>query len=129
MQAVADASILDRVEKILQEVVQREPGVSSAAVMTAEGMPLVVLMGRGEEEKLELAAAIASLGSLSEQTASRLKIGSYKDLMLRCRKGHLLVRRVGTGAVLALLTDRKAQLGACYVVMESMSKRLHPLLK
>jgi len=129
MQAVADASALGKVEKILREAIQREPGVSSAAVMTAEGMPLVVLMGKGEEEKLELAAAIASLGSLSEQTASRLRIGSYKDFMLRCRKGHLLVRRVGSSAVLALLTDRKAQLGACYVVMDSMSKRLRALLK
>jgi predicted regulator of Ras-like GTPase activity (Roadblock/LC7/MglB family) len=129
MQSPSDVSAMSKVESYLAEKVNREPSIYSAAVMTADGLPLIVLMGKGEVEKLELAAAIASLGALSEQTASRLKIGKYRDLMLRCGRGHLLVRRVTEANVLAILTDRNAPLGAITLVIDSMAKRLSRMLK
>jgi predicted regulator of Ras-like GTPase activity (Roadblock/LC7/MglB family) len=128
MQASADASSISKVDKYLRNAVKREPSISSLAVMTADGFPLVFLMGKGEAEKTELAAAIASLGSLSEQTATRLGIGQYKDLMLRCTRGHLIIRQVATGAMLAALTDRNAQLGAVHMVLDQMTKDLARLL-
>jgi predicted regulator of Ras-like GTPase activity (Roadblock/LC7/MglB family) len=129
MQASADASSISKVEKYLRNAVKREPTISSLAVMTSDGFPLVFLMGKGATETTELAAAIASLGSLSEQTANRLGIGQYKDLMLRCTRGHLLIRQIVTGAMLAALTDRSAQLGAVHVVLDRMTKDLARLLK
>jgi predicted regulator of Ras-like GTPase activity (Roadblock/LC7/MglB family) len=118
-----------KVESYLSDTVSREPTIYSAAIMTADGLPLIVLMGKGEVEKLELAAAIASLGALSEQTAGRLKIGKYKDLMLRCGRGHLLVRRVSEANVLAILADKNAPLGAINLIVDSMAKRLKRMLK
>jgi predicted regulator of Ras-like GTPase activity (Roadblock/LC7/MglB family) len=97
--------------------------------MTAEGFPLAILMGKGEVEKLELSAALASLGSLSEQTASKLGIGKYKDMILRSSRGHLLVRRISDSNILAVLTEKSAQLGACYIVVDALAKRLHRMLK
>ncbi len=129
MQSTADASIMKKVGKLLDETVGNEPNISSAAVMTADGFPLVLLMGKGEVEKLEIAASIASLGSLSEQTANRIGLGQYKDMMLRGRRGHLLVRRVGDANMLAVLTDRNAQLGAVQLVLDSLVRRLNRLLK
>jgi predicted regulator of Ras-like GTPase activity (Roadblock/LC7/MglB family) len=129
MQSPSDASVMSNVEKYLGETVSREPSIHSAAVMTADGLPLIVLMGKGEVEKLELAAAIASLGALSEQTASRLKIGKYNDLMLRCGRGHLIVRRISEANVLAILADRNAPLGAISLIIDSMSKHLKRMLK
>jgi predicted regulator of Ras-like GTPase activity (Roadblock/LC7/MglB family) len=129
MQSASDASAMSKVENYLEEMVGREPFIYSAAVMTADGLPLIVLMGKGEVEKLELAAAIASLGALSEQTASSLKIGKYKDLMLRCGRGHLLVRRISEANVLALIADRNAPLGAITLIIDLMSKRLKRMLK
>ncbi len=129
MQSPSDASAMSQVESYLSETVSREPTIHSAAIMTADGLPLIVLMGRGEVEKLELAAAIASLGALSEQTASSLRIGKYKDLMLRCGRGHLLVRRISEANVLAILADRSANLGGITLIIDSMSKRLKRLLK
>ncbi len=129
MQTPSDATAMSKVESYLEETVSRESSIYSAAVMTADGLPLIVLMGKGEVEKLELAAAIASLGALSEQTANRLKIGRYHDLMLRCGRGHLLVRRISEANVLALLADRNAPLGAITLIIESMSKRLKRMLK
>lgn len=129
MQSVSDSSTMSKVESYLDDAISRESSIYSAAVMTADGFPLIVLMGKGEVEKLELAAAIASLGALSEQTASQLKIGKYKDLMLRCGRGYLLVRRISEANVLAILADRNAPLGAISLVMDSMTKRLKGLLK
>ncbi len=129
MQTSADATVMSKVEHYLSKTVNREPSIMSAAVMTTDGLPLVLLMGKGEVEKLELAAAIASLGSLSEQTATRLGIGKYKDLMLRCSSGHLLSRRIGGANVLAILADRNAPLGAVTLIIDSMAKRLQRLLK
>jgi predicted regulator of Ras-like GTPase activity (Roadblock/LC7/MglB family) len=120
---------MSKVENYLEEIVSREPTIHSAAVMTADGFPLVVLMGKGEVEKLELAAAIASLGALSEQTTGRLKIGQYKDLMLRCSRGHLLVRRISEANVLAIIADRSANLGAITLIIDSVTKRLKRMLK
>ncbi len=120
---------MSNVESYLGEAVSRESSIQSAAIMTADGFPLIVLMGKGEVEKLELAAAIASLGALSEQTASQLKIGKYHDLMLRCGRGHLLVRRISEANVLAILADRNAPLGAITLIIDSMSKRLKRMLK
>ncbi|MFX1575752.1 MAG: roadblock/LC7 domain-containing protein [Promethearchaeota archaeon] len=129
MQSPSDASAMSTVENYLEEMVGREPFIYSAAVMTADGLPLIVLMGKGEVEKLELAAAIASLGALSEQTASSLKIGKYNDLMLRCGRGHLLVRRISEANVLALIADRNAPLGAITLIIDLMTKRLKRMLK
>ncbi|MFX1318071.1 MAG: roadblock/LC7 domain-containing protein [Promethearchaeota archaeon] len=129
MQSPSDISAMSKIEEYLSDTVSREPSIYSAAIMTADGLPLMVLMGKGEVEKLELAAAIASLGALSEQTANRLKIGKYKDLMLRCGRGHLLVRRVSEANVLAILADQNAPLGAISLIMDSMAKRLQRMLK
>ena len=129
MQASADASLIAKVDKYLRNVVKRESSISSLAVMTTDGFPLVLLMGKGENEKTELAAAIASLGSLSEQTATRLGIGQYKDLMLRCSRGHLIIRQIAVGTMLAALADRNAQLGAVHVVLDRMTRDLSRLLK
>jgi len=120
---------MSNVERYIDEAVSREPAIYSAAVMTADGLPLIVLMGKSEIEKLELAAAIASLGALSEQTATRLKIGKYHDLMLRCGRGHLIVRRISEANVLAILADRNAPLGAITLIIDSMSKGLKRMLK
>lgn len=129
MHSYSNASIMSEIEKYLEETVSREPSIHNAAVMTADGLPLIVLMGRGEVEKLELAAAIASLGALSEQTAIRLKIGKYQDLMLRCGRGHLIVRRISEANVLAILAERNAPLGAITLIIDSMSKHLKRMLK
>ncbi len=129
MQSPSETSAMSKVEEYLSDIVSREPSIYSAAVMTADGLPLIVLMGKGEVEKLELAAAIASLGALSEQTATRLKIGVYKDLMLRCGRGHLLVRRISEANVLAILADQNAPLGAINLIIDSMAKRLTRMLK
>ena len=129
MQSPSADSAMSKVETYLEETVSGEPTIHSAAVMTADGLPLVVLMGKGEVEKLELAAAIASLGALSEQTTGRLKIGQYKDLMLRCSRGHLLVRRISEANVLAVIADRSANLGAITLIIDSVSKRLKRMLK
>lgn len=129
MQSLADTSVMSKVEKYLEDAVNREPSISSAAVMTVDGLPLILLMGKGEVEKLELAAAIASLGALSEQTANRLGIGKYQDLMLRCRQGRLLVRLIGSGNMLAILADHNAPLGAISLLIDSMVKRLRRMLK
>lgn len=129
MQSPSETSAMSKVEEYLSDTVSREPSIYSAAVMTADGLPLIVLMGKGEVEKLELAAAIASLGALSEQTATRLKIGVYKDLMLRCGRGHLLVRRISEANVLAILADQNAPLGAINLIIDSMAKRLTRMLK
>ena len=129
MQSLSDASALSKVETYLEEVVRGELSIFSAAVMTADGLPLVVLMGKGESEKLQLAAAIASLGSLSEQTATQLGIGKHMDLMMRCRRGHLLIRRVGTANVLAVIADKNAPLGAMSLIIDSMAKRIQRMLR
>jgi len=129
MQSATDASALSKVEDYLEEVVSGQPSIFSAAVMTADGLPLVVLMGKEEVEKLQLAAAIASLGSLSEQTAMQLGIGTHMDLMMRCRKGHLFIRRVGTANVLAVITDKSTPLGAISLIIDSVAKRVQRLLR
>ncbi len=129
MQTPSADSAMSKVESYLEETVSREPTIHSAAIMTADGLPLIVLMGKGEVEKLELAAAIASLGALSEQTTSRLKIGQYKDLMLRCSRGHLLVKRISEANVLAVIADRSANLGAITLIIDSVTKRLKRMLK
>ena len=129
MQSTADTTALSKVEEYLAETVKKEPTIRSAAVLTADGLPLVLLIGKDEVEKLELAAAIASLSALSEQTANRLRIGKYKDLMLRCSRGHLLVRWMGRANVLAVIADHTAPLGATTLIIDFMTKKLRHLLK
>ena len=129
MQSSADTTALSKVEEYLAETVKTESTIRSAAVLTADGLPLVLLIGKDEVEKLELAAAIASLSALSEQTANRLRIGAYKDLMLRCSRGHLLVRWIGTAHVLAVIADHTAPLGATTLIIDFMIKKLRHLLK
>ncbi len=128
MQSSLAPDILKRIEEILADVVHKELSISSAALMSPEGFPLVVQMAKEENAKIELAAAIASLGSLSEQVAERLKIGEYQDLVLRCGNGHLLVRRIGLVGMLAVITEHNAHLGACYMILDFLEKRFGNML-
>ena len=128
MQSSLGPDILKKVEELLADIRNKEPSISSAALMSPEGFPLVVQMSKDEDTKIELAAAIASLGSLSEQTAERLKIGQYQDLVLRCGNGHLLVRRIGSVGMLAVIAAHNAHLGACYMILDFLEKNLEMML-
>ncbi len=128
MQPSLAPDILKRIDEILADVVKKEPSITSAALMSPEGFPLVVQMTKEENAKVELAAAIASLGSLSEQVAEQLKIGDYEDLVLRCGNGHLLVRRIGAIGMLAVITEHSAHLGACYIILDFLEKSLEIML-
>ena len=128
MQPSLAPDILNKIDEVLADVVHKEPAIASAALMSPEGFPLVVQMAKEENTKIELAAAIASLGSLSEQVAERLKIGDYQDLVLRCGNGHLLVRRIGQVGMLAVITEHNAHLGACYMILDFLENRLEIMI-
>ena len=53
MQSPSDASAMSKVEDYLSDTVSREPSIYSAAVMTADGLPLIVLMGKGEDKAIQ----------------------------------------------------------------------------
>ncbi|MBK9166249.1 MAG: roadblock/LC7 domain-containing protein [Bryobacterales bacterium] len=86
-------------------------GVSGAVVVSRDGF---VIEGESRRDGFEADAvgAVVSAGiGASEGIAADLRLGGLHLAMLECQGGVLMIGGLGPGAVLAVLSDARANLG------------------
>ncbi len=86
------------------------PEVTSAAIVSAEGLPIASALPQGVDET-RIAAMSAALLSLSKKAIIEMSKGDFDQLYIKGSEGYLLVMQAGPNAVLTVSTSKDVGLG------------------
>lgn len=95
---------------LLNKLLGAIPEVRSAAIVSAEGLPIAYAFPEGIDET-RVAAMTATLLSLSERTILEMKKGDFDQLYIKGSEGYLLVMQAGPDMVLLVSTTKDVRLG------------------
>jgi len=100
----------DNLDDFLKKLLGTTPGVKSAAIVSAEGLPIGSALPQGVDET-RIAGMTGALLSLSERAIIEMGRGDFDQLYIKGSKGYLLVMQVGPKAVLLVSTTKNARIG------------------
>ncbi|MFW9876448.1 MAG: roadblock/LC7 domain-containing protein [Candidatus Thorarchaeota archaeon] len=124
---VEEYNYLEELEVILKRLLSNNPSITIATISSMEGLPILSLIPRRSNETI-ISAMVAALLSLSEKAVMEMKIGEFKQLLIKGIDGNLLVFEADT-AVLAVSTTMEAKLGLIFLECERASHEISKILK
>ena len=101
---------VDNLDDLLKKLLGAIPEVKSAAIVSAEGLPITSALPQGIDET-RIAAMTAALLSLSERAIIEMGKGDFDQLYIKGTEGYLLVMQAGPNAVLTVSTTKDVRLG------------------
>lgn len=114
----------DQLQDILR-VLRSSPGVIGAAITSVEGATLASLLPDEVDEEV-LAGMGAALLGVGERISDQLMRAEMMQTYVRSSNGYIILNRVGSEAVLVMLTTENAKLG---LILLDIKRRLPELLK
>jgi hypothetical protein len=112
---------------ILNKLLGAIPEVKSAAIVSAEGLPIASALPQGVDE-IKIAAMTAALFSLSEMAILEMRKGNFDQLYIKGSEGYFLVMQAGQNAVLAVSTTKDVRLGLVLLDSRKTRERISGLL-
>jgi len=104
------ANIAERLESILKDLQEKLPDIEALVILSQDGLVLSSLLPpETEEDKVAAMTAIAF--SLGERALSELDKGSCEEIILKGKKGFILMVNAGEYGGIAVLTSKEAKLG------------------
>jgi len=113
---------------LLDDFVDRVPGASSAAVVTADGLVLCVSAQIPSDSADQLAAITSGLASLTDGAAQFFSAGGVRQLIVEMDDGFLFVARVSDGSVLAVMCESSCDIGLVGYEMSLLIGRIGNVL-
>ena len=95
---------------LLNKLLRAIPEIKSAAIVSAEGLPISAAFPQDVDET-RIAAMTATLLSLSERAIKEMNKGSFDQLYIKGSGGYLLVMQAGPDMVLLVSTTKEVRLG------------------
>ena len=86
------------------------PEVTSAAIVSTEGLPIAFAFPRGIDKR-QVAAMTATLLSLSEKVILEIGKGDFDQLYIKGSEGYIVVMQAGPDMVLIVSTTKDVRLG------------------
>ncbi|MHA1321075.1 MAG: roadblock/LC7 domain-containing protein [Promethearchaeota archaeon] len=100
---------------ILNKLLRAIPEIKSAAIVSAEGLPIACAFPkksmRQEIDETRVAAMTAALLSLSEKAIIEMGKGDFDQLYIKGSEGYLLVMQAGPNVILIVSTTKDVRLG------------------
>ena len=94
-----DPNTPDSLDDILKRLLGAIPEVKSAAIVSAEGLPIASALPQGIDET-RIAAMTAALLSLSERAIIEMGKGDFDQLYIKGSNGYLLIMQAGPNVVI-----------------------------
>lgn len=95
---------------LVNNFVTEVPGVTHAAVVSADGLLLVASEKLPEDRAQQLAAVASGARSLAETTSRLFDFGGSRQTIVRMERGYLFVMAIGDGSCLVTLADIKCDI-------------------
>ncbi|MFX1532201.1 MAG: roadblock/LC7 domain-containing protein, partial [Promethearchaeota archaeon] len=113
-------------EVVLKKLLSNNPSIRIATISSIEGLPILSLISEEYNETI-ISAMVAALLSLSEKAVIEMKIGEFKQLIIKGIDGYLLVFEAEL-AVLAVSTTDNVKLGLIFLECERASVQISKIL-
>ncbi|RMI28770.1 roadblock/LC7 domain-containing protein [Streptomyces triticirhizae] len=118
----------ETVDPLLDELVERVPGIRHALLLTADGLARGTSRALGRVDSDQLAAVASGFHSLARGVGQHFDTGTARQTLVELDDAFLLVTAAGSGSALAVLTEAEAEVGQVAYEMALLVKRLGPLL-
>ena len=96
---------------LLQQFVEHTSGVMEATAVSSDGFLLASSAGPGRENVEQLAAVTAGLASLTRGAAEMFNMQAVEQVLVEMTGGHMFISTISDGSALAVLCDKRADLG------------------
>jgi len=117
-----------RLHWLISGFVERTPGVAHAAVVSADGLPLVAADSMIHDRALELAAITAGVHSIAKGAVELTGSADVTQTVVEMDRAYLVIMSISETAVLAVLADRTADLGVIGFEMVRLVKAAGDML-
>jgi len=97
---------------LINDLVERVPGITHALLLSADGFPLTASASVSNDGAEQLAAIASGLLGLARNSAALFGKGSCELIMVRLSRGHFLFMGIGECAGLAVLTSARCNMKA-----------------
>ncbi len=101
----------DRFGWLVDDFVNRVPGVAHALVVSAEGMPLAASAHLPRDRADQLAAVASGLVSLAQGAARCFDAGQVVQTVVELERGIMLLMSISDGSCLAVLAAPSCDIG------------------
>ena len=117
----------ENLDDILKKLLSAIPEIKSAAIVSAEGLPIASALPQGIDET-RIAAMTAALLSLSERAVIEMSKGEFEQLYIKGNEGYLLVQSAGPNAVLTVSTTKDVRLGLIFLDTRRTCEKIAKLI-
>ncbi len=118
-----EASLSERLERVLRYLAYDCPGVQAAALVSYDGLIMASSLN-GDADEDRVAAMSAALLSVSEKIGAELDRGEFEAALVSGSKGFVIVSPVNGDALLVVLAGRDSKLGLVKYEMRRVGKML-----
>ena len=113
---------------LLQQFATNTSGVLEATAVSSDGFLLASSSGSDRENAEQLAAVTAGLASLTRGAAEMFNMAEVEQVLIEMTRGHLFIATISDGSCLAVLADKRADLGLVGYEMALMVDRVGAVL-
>lgn len=118
----------NELENLLKAMEDADPDIESSAVVRTDGLVMASALPKNADEGL-IAAMSAALLNIGNRAVVELARGELDKVIVSGTKGDIILRGVGSEAVLSAITKPGANLGLLLVEMKRTGDRIMSVLK
>jgi predicted regulator of Ras-like GTPase activity (Roadblock/LC7/MglB family) len=118
---------LEPLKALLRDLSHRSP-ILGAAIFSVEGLPFVSHFSSGVEE-VSVAAMVASIQAVGEQTVNELRQGELRSIIIQGTRGTTLTVAVTQGYLLTVTAPDNAKLGLIFNDAKKCARQATTLLE
>jgi predicted regulator of Ras-like GTPase activity (Roadblock/LC7/MglB family) len=118
----------NELENLLKAMEDADPDIESSAIVRTDGLVMASALPKGADEGL-IAAMSAALLNIGNRAVVELARGEMDKVIVSGTKGDIILRGVGSEAVLSAITKPGANLGLLLVEMKRAGERIMGVLK
>ncbi|WP_330255132.1 roadblock/LC7 domain-containing protein [Nocardia sp. NBC_00565] len=122
------SSNADNLDWLLDDLVERLPGVRYAVVLSTDGMLLSRSSDLSRDRAEHFCALSSALQGLARSAGSHFDAGGVRQSVIELDRGFLFVTAAGDNACLALLTAETANMGMVAYEMNQTVQRVGTFL-
>ncbi|MFB0561052.1 MAG: roadblock/LC7 domain-containing protein [Candidatus Lokiarchaeia archaeon] len=117
-----------QLEGLLKAMEDADPDIEASAIVRTDGLVMASALPKDADEGL-IAAMSAALLNIGNRAVAELARGEMDKVIVSGSKGDIILRGVGSEAVLSAITKPGANLGLLLVEMKRAGDRIVDVLK